>query len=228
MKTCFFPLISTALWRKPAWPDSSTIMRIMGLDEAGRGCVLGPLVVGAFLIDSDQEAQIRATGATDSKKLSAKKREALIAPLSAIGTHFLTDISPAEIDRENINLLEEQAFAELILKGRPDRVIIDAPCHPRGIPAFIERLVARVGYRPQLIVEPKADLNYPACSAASIFAKVHRDAQIHALGNVGSGYPSDPVTRAWLTGFIERDEAFPACVRTRWGTIQNLKQGRLV
>ena len=61
-----------------------------------------------------------------------------------------------------------------------------------------------------------------------IFAKVHRDKQIEALGPVGSGYPSDPVTRQWLLGFIERNEAFPSCVRTRWGTIQNLTQGRLL
>lgn len=207
-------------------------MRIMGLDEAGRGCVLGPLVVGAFTVDATKEDAIRRTGATDSKKLSAKRRESLISPLGDLGTVGLREITPAQIDAENINLLEEIAFAELILEERPDKVIIDAPCHPRGIPAFIERLVARIGYRPELVVEPKADLNYPACSAASIFAKVRRDSHIHALGEafgaVGSGYPSDPKTRAWLMGFIERDEPFPACVRTRWATIQNLRQERLL
>ena len=74
---------------------------------------------------------------------------------------------------------------------------------------------------------PKADANYPVVGAASIVAKVHRDAAIHDLGPVGSGYPSDPVTRAWLTGFLEREEPFPSCVRTRWGTIESLKQARL-
>jgi ribonuclease HII len=203
-------------------------MRIMGLDEAGRGCVLGPLVVGAFTMEASTEHAIRETGATDSKKLSAKRREALISPLGKLGTVGLREITPAQIDAENINLLEEIAFAELILQERPDKVIIDAPCHPRGIPAFIERLVVRLGYRPELVVEPKADLNYVACSAASIFAKVRRDSHIHALGAVGSGYPSDPKTRAWLMGFIEREEPFPGCVRTRWATIQNLRQERLL
>jgi ribonuclease HII len=203
-------------------------MRVMGLDEAGRGCVLGPLVVGAFTVEVEAEAAVRATGATDSKKLSAKRREALIGPLGALGVVHLREITPAQIDAENINTLEEIAFAQLILEERPDKVIIDAPCHPRGIPAFVERLVKRIGYRPELVVEPKADLNYPACSAASIFAKVRRDSHIHALGAVGSGYPSDPVTRAWLKGFMERGEAFPSCVRTRWGTIRNLAQERLL
>jgi ribonuclease HII len=203
-------------------------MRIMGLDEAGRGCVLGPLVVGAFTMEATDVAAVQATGATDSKKLSAKRREALIDPLGKLGLIHLREITAVEIDAENINLLEEIAFAELILEERPDKVIIDAPCHPSGIPAFIERLVHRIGYRPELVVEPKADLNYPACSAASIFAKVRRDSHIHALGAVGSGYPSDPKTRAWLMGFLERGEAFPPCVRTRWGTIENLRQERLL
>ncbi len=80
---------------------------------------------------------------------------------------------------------------------------------------------------PELVIEPKADLNHPPCGAASIFAKVHRDARIHALGEVGSGYPSDPKTRAWLQGFVDRDEAFPASVRTRWGTVREMLQKSL-
>ena len=208
--------------------DSPINMRILGLDEAGRGCVLGPLVVGGFLVEADLLSRVRETGATDSKKLSAKRRETILPLLDDLGEAHLIEITPQQIDGGNINTLEEEAFATLILRTKPDKVIIDAPCHPNGIPNFIERLVTRIGYRPELVVEPKADLNYPSCSAASIFAKVHRDAQIKALGNVGSGYPSDPVTRAWLTGFIERGEAFPDSVRTRWGTIQKLSQGRLL
>ena len=204
------------------------LMRVMGLDEAGRGCVLGPLVVGAFTVELNRIDAIRATGATDSKKLSAKRRNALIEPLSELGSIQLREITARQIDAENINTLEERAFAEMILAERPDRVIIDAPCHPRAIGAFVDRLLRAIGYTPELIVEPKADLNYPPCSAASIFAKVRRDHRIHELGEVGSGYPSDPVTRAWLMGFIERKEDFPACVRTRWGTIKNLAQERLL
>ena len=78
---------------------------------------------------------------------------------------------------------------------------------------------------PKFIVEPKADLKYPIVGAASIVAKVLRDAQLKLIdGEVGSGYPSDPKTRNWLKGFLEREEAFPDCVRTRWGTIDKLRQ----
>ena len=202
-------------------------MIVMGLDEAGRGSVLGPMVVGAFVVEDGRVGDVSATGATDSKKLSRKRRESLIEPLSAIGTGDVREISATAIDAGNLNKLEEEVFIELIRAHRPDKVIIDAPCHPSGIPAFKTRLLARLEHSPTLVVEPKADLNYPPCSAASIFGKVHRDHCIDALGAVGSGYPSDPKTRAWIQGWMERGEPFPDCVRTRWGTIEALAQERL-
>ncbi|MCB9797086.1 MAG: ribonuclease HII [Alphaproteobacteria bacterium] len=198
----------------------------MGLDEAGRGSVLGPLVVGAFLVDEADIPRLVEAGATDSKRLSKKRREALLDPLGALGVSGLRRITPAAIDEGNLNTLEEEAFAELILELRPDHVIIDAPCNPRAIPRFVERLLARLDYRPGLTVEPKADLNHPPCGAASIFAKVHRDAAIVGLG-AGSGYPSDPVTRAWIQGFMERGEDLPPAVRRRWGTVGALAQQSL-
>jgi ribonuclease HII len=202
-------------------------MKVLGLDEAGRGCVLGPLVVGGYCIDEAGVPGLKRAGATDSKKLSAKKRESLIDALDALGEWELIFIEPREIDAGNINTLEEEAFVQLIRRFRPDRVIIDAPVHPKGIPNFERRLRGQLDYGPELVIEPKADLNHPPCGAASIFAKVHRDARIHALGEVGSGYPSDPKTRAWLQGFVDRDEAFPASVRTRWGTVREMLQKSL-
>jgi ribonuclease HII len=207
-------------------------MKILGLDEAGRGCVLGPLVVGAYCYDGPDISEVKNTGATDSKKLSAKKRQSILLKIAKIGTARLIDITPQEIDAGNINTLEEIAFLAHIIHFAPDVVYIDAPTHPRGIPAVRKRLEAELQKAlpklPELIIEPKADLNYPIVGAASIAAKVHRDGIIKSLGEVGSGYPSDPKTRKWLMGFIERNEKFPACVRTRWGTIEVLRQQRLL
>jgi len=206
-------------------------MRLLGLDEAGRGCVLGPLVVGGFVCDETDVPRLEAAGVDDSKRLSHKRRVAIEAVLPDLGTPLLRDITPQAIDAGNINTLEEVAFFEIIAETRPDHVIIDAPCNPRAIPAFTARLQGRLRSAgvplPGFTIEPKADANYPVVGAASIAAKVHRDAAIAALGPVGSGYPSDPVTRAWLMGFLERDQDFPSCVRTRWGTIEALKQQRL-
>jgi ribonuclease HII len=210
-----------------AQPGYSHAMKTLGLDEAGRGCVLGPLVVGGFLALDEDAQTLRDAGADDSKRLTHKKRVAIREALGPLGTPFLRSLSPAAIDAENINTLEEKAFASIIIEAAPSHVIIDAPCNPRGIPAFQARLSERLREAgvavPSFTIAPKADANYAICGAASIFAKVHRDAAIEALGPVGSGYPSDPVTRAWLTDFLRKNEPLPDCVRTRWGTIENLR-----
>lgn len=204
---------------------------VLGLDEAGRGCVLGPLVVGAYFCDAAVLAELKTAGVTDSKKLSPRRRENLLTLLRTKGTGRLLEISPAEIDNGNINQLEEKAFIAHAIHFRPTALYLDAPVHPRGIPRLRERLrtaLAAHGLDINMIIEPKADLNHTVVGAASIFAKVQRDARIAALGNVGSGYPSDPKTRAWIKGFLDRNEPLPACVRSRWGTIDNLRQQSLL
>lgn len=206
-------------------------MLVLGLDEAGRGSVLGPMAVGAYLVDRDRIGEVVGAGATDSKKLSARKRAAVRERLQPLGVAEVVLVSAREIDAENINTIEERVFVELIARHRPERLELDAPVHPRGIPALVARMRAALEARgvplPEMVVEPKADLNHPAVGAASIFAKLARDAAIAELGPVGSGYPSDPVTRAWILDHIRRDAPLPACVRSRWGTIDKLRQQAL-
>ena len=104
-------------------------MIVMGLDEAGRGSVLGPMVVGAFAVEVERTALVKAAGATDSKKLSRKRREGMIAALSALGTGEVREISAVAIDAGNLNQLEEVVFAELIRAHRPD--VAPADLHRR-------------------------------------------------------------------------------------------------
>ncbi len=154
-------------------------MKILGLDEAGRGCVLGPLIVGAYCCEATDLPALAATGATDSKALSAKKREAILALLPAHGTARILSVSPAQIDAGNINALEEEAFLDHIRHFKPDVVYLDAPVHPRGIPKLKARMAAALavdGLAPDWVIEPKADASYPVVGAASIAAKVKRDA----------------------------------------------------
>ena len=204
-------------------------MRWTGVDEAGRGSVLGPMAVGAFTVDEARHAEVVATGVTDSKALSPRRREALVPLLEALGEARVRLVPAEAIDRGNLNEIELDVIADLVREARPDVVWIDAPCHPRGIPAWIRRLRARLAHRPRIVVEPKADANYPLVGAASVHAKVARDAAVRALGPVGSGYPSDPVTRALLAGFLARGEPLPPWVRSRWGTLASLgARGRLL
>lgn len=201
-------------------------MRILGLDEAGRGCVLGPLVVGAFLFESEDQSPLRTAGAADSKVLSAARRSAALGRLQSLGQVRTLSIDPAEIDEGNLNELEYARFIDHVRFFAPDRVFLDAPVNPRGIPKLRERLIRETGVQ-DWIVEPKADATWPVVGAASIAAKLTRDAAIDALGDVGSGYPSDPVTRALLTRLLLSGEPLPSWVRARWGTIENLRQQSL-
>lgn len=221
-------------------------MRILGIDEAGRGSVLGPLVVGSFCWQTDDpfdpaspasQAVLRAAGADDSKALSAKRREGILPRLLALGEAQTVEISPAAIDAGNLNHLEEEAIVGLAAQTRPDVLYLDAPVHPRGIPALIRRLGAGITAAgaplPRFVVEPKADGTWPVVGAASIAAKLRRDAAMSSLretlgAELGSGYPSDPLTRSWLSGLLERGEPLPPCVRSRWGTLDVLRQQRLL
>lgn len=205
-------------------------MRSLGIDEAGRGCVLGPLVVGAFWVDDVTDEVIRGAGATDSKKLSAKRRDLARTKLDVVGSWAIEAISCAAIDGGNLNHLEEEAIAALVAAARPDVVYIDALGHPKTIPATVERLEQRLGCKVHM--QPKADLHIPVVGAASIFAKTERDAALHRAdathGPLGSGYPSDPVTRTWLRSWAERGQPWPDFVRTRWQTVADLSQGTLL
>ncbi len=210
-------------------------MRILGLDEAGRGSVLGPLVVGGFVWEGEEQALLRAAGADDSKALSHVRRVEIRARLADMGRGVVRAIQATAIDDGNVNRLEEEAFFDLVRAERPDRVYLDAPVHPAGIPKLRERLVARSGVA-DWIVECKADSTWPVVGAASIFAKVARDAAIAELevvtlrdghGPIGSGYPSDPVTRAFLSRRLAAADPLPAFVRTRWATLDILRQQAL-
>lgn len=201
-------------------------MRIVGLDEAGRGSVLGPLVVGAFLYEGEGQEALARAGAADSKSVRHARRVAARAALRTLGTEAFRVIEPPAIDDGNVNTLEEEAFCSLVAELKPDRVYLDAPVHPAGIPKLRARLVARTGVA-DWVVECKADVTWPVVGAASMVAKVERDAAIEALGPVGSGYPSDPVTREVIARLLAADAPLPPWVRARWGTIAALRQRAL-
>lgn len=205
-------------------------MRILGFDEAGRGCVLGPMLVGGYLLDEDDVGVIREAGGRDSKGMTAARRAAIVPALVELALdHRTVALSAAEIDRGNLNALEEQTFAQVTAELRPDRVQIDAPVPPAGLGRFRRRMAALLDMPVEHIeVANQAEDRFPAVGAASVLAKVERDAAIAALrdeyGDIGSGYPSDPKTRRFLAELLEQDAALPPFVRTRWDTVRKLRE----
>lgn len=208
-------------------------MKCLGIDEAGRGCVLGSLYIGGFISHVSAEADLRRAGAADSKALTHKKRVAARAQLVSWGLADVRAVPATAIDEGNMNKLEEDVIVDLINTHRPDIVRIDALGHPKTLPKVIARLQSRVNHSPrEWYMETKADSLWAEVGAASIFAKTDRDAALDELraefGAIGSGYPSDPATKRWIADWSATGRAWPSWVRTKWGTIRALSQQPLM
>ena len=175
-----------------------------GIDEAGRGPVIGPLVIAGVVIDERKLPQLKEMGVADSKLVSPVKREALYQKIIDICKgHFIIVVEPSEIDKHpNLNWLEAEKQAEIINVLKPERAIIDCPStNTRAFKDYLKKLLTDPTI--MLKVEHKADLHYVSCSAGSILAKVTRDRLIEELKqkigkDFGSGYPSDPTTAAFV------------------------------
>lgn len=199
---------------------------ICGVDEAGKGSVLGPLVIAGVCCASDTECA--AIGARDSKLLSPERRRCIA---EEIGRRFRTSVvvfTPDEIDRAmermTLNELVARGQAEVLRALRPDTAFLDA-CDVNE-ERFRETVRRHLDFGCRLVSEHGADRRYPVVGAASILAKVRRDLAIEELsriyGELGSGYPSDPVTRAYLERYIREHRAPPPFARRRWKTVTRL------
>lgn len=206
---------------------------ILGVDEAGRGCVIGSLVICGVLVSEGTIERFREIKVRDSKQLSRKKREQLSSEIAKLAKDFvLIEIAPDEIDRwlrtPGLNSLEAQKTAELIDRLKPAVAYIDAP--GKGARGYARLITSAIHSKAQIIAENFADQNYPVVSAASILAKVHRDRLIQDLhgqyGDFGSGYPSDRKTVEFLEQCYHREGKFPDIVRTGWATIKRITAPR--
>jgi ribonuclease HII len=202
--------------------------KILGIDEAGRGCVIGPMVIAGVLISEEKLGALVELGAQDSKALERSQRERIAPRIESLADATQTIIlTPQEIDRTNVNQLELHGMAALINALNPDVVYIDIPVSPPGICNYLKILRHWLqDERVQLIGENKADHTYTIVGAASIVAKVARDRFVTELkemhGDFGWGYPSEPKTRAFLQHWFEAHGSFPDFVRTKWQTIKRI------
>jgi len=202
-------------------------MKILGIDEAGRGPVIGPLVICGVLVRDEFLSELSRIGVKDSKLLSPQKRQKLKKIIECISEEYqLIYLSPKVIDQYIINYLELKATVKLIDKFSPDKVFIDAPT--RWCVNYKRKIknLLTLKKNVELVVENFADINYPVVSAASILAKVARDEKIKKLskkyGALGSGYPSDEKTIFFLKECIRLKGEFPEIVRKKWKTAQRL------
>lgn len=210
---------------------------IAGVEEAGRGPVIGPMVMAISVIDAKEEPKLKELGVKDSKKLSPRRRYAIFEQLkSLLNIYNYVIIPPDEIDDalykqgNNLNRLEADKTIELIQSIQQslkiDEIYIDCPS--TNTKAYSSYLFKRLNINPSCIIaEHKADENYPIVSAASIIAKVIRDKQIQELHeqyevDFGSGYTSDERTITFLRDWVIRKKELPTIARKSWSTAKSI------
>ena len=219
-------------------------MLLLGVDEAGRGPVLGPLVVAAFKMPQHDLHHLRWAGVQDSKQLSKSRREELYEWLHEEGSQrgwaIEIEVSAASrVDRAmqvaTLNVHEVELFAAVVNRiaasqEQLQQGVIQLDACDSNAERFGNDVAARLKNWPwnswEVDSRHKADQIHLAVAAASIAAKVRRDSAMLDLStslgiDLGSGYPSDPVTQAALPQLLNDSE--PAdCVRWRWKTVERL------
>ncbi|MCI4349573.1 MAG: ribonuclease HII [Thermoplasmata archaeon] len=202
---------------------------VLGIDEAGRGSLIGPLVVGGFLAPADAGARLREIGVRDSKLLSPVRRDEIFRRLPELGRCLSVRASPPQVDAQVrhgfLNHLEAKLFAQLIVIAQPDRVVADA-CDPNE-KRFGAELRKRARVDVPIDAHHHADLDDPMVGAASIVAKVLRDRAVARLrarlgGEIGSGYPSDARTIAFVRSAISGGRPAGTWLRKSWRTTERL------
>ncbi|HUK49901.1 MAG TPA: ribonuclease HII [Terriglobales bacterium] len=210
---------------------------IAGVDDAGRGPIIGPLVIAGILIPEDKQEELRRMGVRDSKLLTPGQRARLEPRIRSSSLKVsLVEAQPAEIDEvvlhaqklRKLNFLEARMMAHVLSELSPDAAYVDASdVNEARYAEDIREHLPTVLKGVKIFSEHHADRTYPVVSAASIIAKVRRDTIVDGLrqqyGDFGSGYMTDPKTMTFLRSWRRSHPAYPPIVRKSWKTIQELE-----
>ena len=202
-------------------------MQICGVDDAGRGSMIGPLVIAGIRIEKKNISKLRKLGVRDSKKLSSKKRDLLYKEIiKIVDSYHVIRIPPRTIDKyvfeHNLNHLEAKKMAEVISNLNPDISYVDS-CDVNA--ARFGREISDLSNKSKVKSYHYADSRFVVVSAASIIAKVSRDRSIMRLNktsNLGSGYPSDKKSVNYVKKIVSSKKPLPTSVRKSWKPVQKI------
>jgi ribonuclease HII len=208
---------------------------ICGVDDAGRGCIFGPLFIAGADIREDVAKQLYSEGVRDSKLLTPQQRERLFDVIKERAVnHVILSIKPEEVDEyvrrkkkhTKLNYLEAIYMARAIDQLQGEVAYVDAS--DTDVKIFSSQIEENLHRRLSIVAVHHADRLFPVVSAASILAKVSRDREIEKLkkevGDFGSGYPSDPRTIKFLKVWIADNGSPPPFTRLSWKTWKRLLQ----
>jgi ribonuclease HII len=211
---------------------------IIGVDDAGRGPIIGPMIIAGALFDKTADAVLRKSGVKDSKMLFPQKREELAKDIKKLALGYeIVKILPEEIDDAvisgfNLNSLEANKMAYAINQlvdglDKDAKITVYVDCPSNNISAWKAVLLKYINRKEMdFKVEHKCDVNHVECSAASVLAKVARDEEMRKIRKeynieCGSGYPADPICVEFLKTKQARDLAEKGLIRKSWQTWKN-------
>jgi ribonuclease HII len=205
-------------------------LMISGIDEAGKGPVLGPMCIAGLLMDDAANGALLKLGVKDSKLLTPKKREVLDREIKEIARkYFVLEVSAFQIDQlrkiMTMNEIMVVCYVKVLEELRPDHAFVDAA--DVIAQRFGENIKKKYTREITITSEHEADVRYPIVSAASILAKVQRDMLVKELGekidaDIGSGYPSDPKTILFLENWVNEHGSLPDFARSSWETSRRI------
>ncbi|MFH1209694.1 MAG: ribonuclease HII [archaeon] len=201
---------------------------VLGLDEAGKGPVIGSLFIAGALFEEKDIPKLKKIGVKDSKLLTHKRRLELETQIKRLAKKYkIIKVSPQEIDHAidggtglNLNWLEAHKTAQIINELNPDKVILDCPSpNIEKYKNYVKKLLKNKDV--ELVVEHHAEKFEPV-GAASILAKCAREEEVEQLkrkyGNIGPGYTSNEVTQRFIK---ENYDKYPEIFRKSWSTWKN-------
>jgi ribonuclease HII len=208
--------------------DDKNIL-IGGVDEAGRGSIIGPLVVAGIGIRQDRIVDLRDIGVRDSKMLTPNTRASLFSILLRMADSLCIYKIDCNVVDENVflkrlNKLEAETMAYVIDYLNADKVYIDScDINPNRYKCYIESLITSES---DLYCMHHADSLNIVVSAASIIAKIVRDGEIQEIRktycNVGSGYPSDDKTMQFIRNWVSKHKCAPNFARKSWRPLKHM------
>ncbi|KAI9142454.1 ribonuclease H-like domain-containing protein [Paraphysoderma sedebokerense] len=240
------PLLKSYTYHSPLPHVTTTKPCMLGVDEAGRGPVLGPMVYGICYCPLESLDTLKEIGVYDSKKLTEEQRDTMFAEIQNKQEELAYSVrvlSPSDIsgwmlrkDKYNLNAIAYDATIQLIrevlAKGANiQEIYVDTVGKAEKYEIYLKQTFPSI---PKITVTSKADEKFPVVGAASICAKVTRDIVLktwkfsetgideNVSTEFGSGYPSDPNTVNWLNSNMDKIFGFPNVIRFSWATCRTL------
>lgn len=213
--------------------------KVLAIDEAGRGPVIGSMFIAGVVIDESKAEKLSLDGVRDSKKMSPKKRQLFYSRIKEEADEtYVVEVTASEIDfrrkRISLNELEGEKMAKVIEQAVEDEadfevLILDVP-DPTG-EQYLNRIrkYVEIPEGIEIIAEHGADDNYPACSAASVIAKVNRDRSVEEIEEkfgieLRSGYPHESTVINYMRKVIKEEGEYPDFVRESWATADRIRK----